>query len=467
MLTRRETLAGLLGAPVLLGQRAARKPNFIVILADDLGYGDLGCYGSPDVPTPNIDGLAKGGVRFTDGHTTAPVCSPSRAGLMTGRYQQRFGFEFNTGPAARDEKLHLGLPLDQITLPQTLKKSGYATGMVGKWHLGGNPEFHPMERGFDEYFGFLHGANQYATAQTPTMSEVKVNEAGGGFPPTRRQPIFRGRERTEENEYLTDAFGREAVAFIERQKANPFFLYVPFNAVHDPLQSTTKYLDRFASIKDERHRMLAAMTSALDDNVGRILATLKKNNLEKDTLIFFASDNGCPTYTRAGSNGPLNGSKLTLFEGGHRVPYIANWQGRIKPGQTFDGLTSTMDFWPTLVKLAGGTVPADRDGVDLMPFLTGGKKGAPHETLFWRNGPNRAARVGQWKLIDLGGGKYRMYDLASDLGEKNDLSEKQPKKLEELRTQLETWAATLMTPKWETRGPVTIPVNGESIVWTV
>ncbi|MDQ2944807.1 MAG: sulfatase-like hydrolase/transferase [Acidobacteriota bacterium] len=330
MISRRQAMNVLAGGfasiPALAQTKGARKPNFVIIVADDLGYGDIGCYGSPDVPTPNIDSIAADGIRFTSGYVSAPVCSPSRAALLTGRYQQRFGHEHNCGGAARDLKEHLGLPLTEVTLPQTLKGAGYVTGMVGKWHLGMNQEFHPMSRGFDDYFGFLAGANSYLLKSSHGGLDVDVREGDNmGIFDERRQPI---------------------------------------------------YVDRFANIKDERHRMLAAMTSALDDNVGKVLASLRSSGLEKDTLVIFISDNGSPTYTRAGTNRPLNGGKLTLYEGGFRVPFMAKWPGKIQPRQVVNTPVTSRDLFPALVEAAGAVVPGDRklDGVDLMPHLAGGFK---------------------------------------------------------------------------------------------
>ncbi|MCL5746416.1 MAG: sulfatase-like hydrolase/transferase [Acidobacteria bacterium] len=465
-----QTLLGAAGALTAFGQQAkkARKPNFVIILADDLGYGDVGCFGSPDVPTPNIDSIARNGYRFTDGYVSAAVCSPSRAGLLTGRCQQRFGHEFNTGPAHRDREQHLGLPLGEVTLPQLLKPAGYKTGMVGKWHLGMSPEFHPLSRGFDEYFGFLFGANSYLTSRTPGGQMIRTGEEYGGIPEQRREPVFRGREPVAEDQYLTDAFGREAVSYIERHKGEPFFLYLAFNAVHEPLQATTRYLDRFANIKDERHRMLAAMTAAMDDSVGAVLRKLRDAGLEKDTLVFFLSDNGCPIYTRAGTNGPLSGSKITYFEGGIRVPFAVQWPGVIPAGRTFGKPVVSRDILPTLVAAAGASLPKDReyDGVNLLPYLTGRNNGSPHEILFWRSADVFAARKGNWKLIQAGE-TTRLYDLSTDLGEKKDRAGSETAVVREMREALKQWNKKLVPPRWKPRSVVNLPVNGEKFMWSV
>ncbi len=266
-------------------EQAPKRPNVVLVLADDLGFAELGCQGCTDIPTPHIDSIARSGVRFTQGYVTCPICSPTRAGLLTGRYQQRFGFETNPGPERyADEKF--GLPVDQPVIPELLKHLGYATGMVGKWHVGYKPELTPPQRGFDDFFGFLEGAHDFLT---------------GG----KRDKIVRGTEPVKETEYLTDAFGREASAFITKNKEKPFFLYLPFNAVHSPLQASEDYLKRAEAIRDRDRRTYAAMTIAMDDAVGRVLETLRKEGIEDNTLVFFLSDNGGPTPQTTSSNAPL------------------------------------------------------------------------------------------------------------------------------------------------------------------
>jgi arylsulfatase A-like enzyme len=257
--------------------RPAHRPNIVVILADDLGYAGMSCQGCKDIPTPHIDSLAAAGVRCTSGYVSCPVCSPTRAGLMTGRYQQRFGHEFNPGPA-QQAGVDFGLPLDQKTIADYLKTAGYTTGITGKWHLGFEEAYNPLHRGFDEYFGFLGGAHKYLNPSAPPGA-----------------PILRGLKPVDEKEYLTDAFTREAVAFIDRHAKEPFFLYLPYNAVHAPLQTPEKYLDRFKNIEDPKRRKHAAMVSAMDDGVGAVIEKLQATGLEDNTLIFFLSDNGGPT----------------------------------------------------------------------------------------------------------------------------------------------------------------------------
>ncbi len=339
-----------------------RPPNLIVILADDLGYGDICAYGCANGKTPHIDALAKSGVRFTQGYVTAPVCSPSRAALMTGRYQQRFGHEFNPGGGGRDQKEALGTPVTERLFPQYLKERGYATGMVGKWHLGALPQFLPPARGFDEFFGFSQAAHLYLDPATPNVHFIDRGGRSRGTPLQASTPAIRSfaaNEPVEEKEYLTEAFTREAVSFIERHRAEPFFLYVAYNAPHTPLQVTDSYYDRFPEIEDEAHRIFAAMVSALDDGVGEITAALERAGLASSTMVVFASDNGCATYTEACSNGPLLGGKLTFFEGGVRVPFLAVVAGNdpVRQGHRRAGLDARP---PANGARAGGRPAADR-----------------------------------------------------------------------------------------------------------
>jgi arylsulfatase A-like enzyme len=439
-------------------KQAARKPNVVFILGDDLGYCDVSMYGCKEIPTPNIDSIGKNGIKFTNAYVSAPVCSPSRAGLMTGRYQQRFGFEFNAGPLQRAiNTKNMGLPLTEITLAQVMKKAGYATGMVGKWHMGMNDKYFPTQRGFDEYFGFLFGANLYIDPNKPGVMTRRGNLAGGAGNDSTRSPlnpIYRNMTAVNEDEYLTDAFAREAVAYIDRHQKEPFFLYAPFNAPHEPFQATQKYLDRFPNVKDERRRVYMAMVSALDDGVGAILKKLRETGLEKDTLVVFLSDNGCATYTGACTNDPLRFGKLTHLEGGFRVPFAMQWPGHLKAGVASDQVISSLDLFPTAVAIADGELPKDRvlDGVNLMPYLTEQKRTSPHEVLCWRNGPNGAVRKGNWKLFKAGD-HYWLYDLSKDIGEQKDLAAARPEIVEQLKKEFARWEAQMKEPLWPCRKP--------------
>ncbi|OAI42233.1 sulfatase [Planctomycetaceae bacterium SCGC AG-212-D15] len=417
-----------------------RKPNIIILLADDLGYADLGFQGCKDIPTPNLDGLAKSGVRCTNGYVSGPYCSPTRAGLMTGRYQTRFGHEFNPGGGKNDK---IGLPLSETTIADRLSAAGYATGWVGKWHLGEAAKFRPQNRGFRETFGFLGGAHAY-------------------FHGKGAAPIFRAAEEVPEKEYLTDAFAREAIGFIDRHKAEPFFLYLAFNAVHTPLQATDDRLKKF-DIADKTRHTYAAMTLAMDEAVGKVLDKVKAEKLEDDTLIFFFSDNGGPTMRGTTINGsrntPLRGSKRTTLEGGIRVPFVVSWKNRLPAGKTYESPVIQLDILPTALAAAGVQVKPEwkLDGENLLPFLDGKNAATPHDTLYWRLGTQMAIRQGDWKLVRYDavadGGKagvtpLKLYNLAEDIGEANDLAAKEAEKAKSLEAAWDKWSAEQAKPLW-------------------
>lgn len=429
----------LLASPGVFSATEAPKParpNIVLILTDDLGYGDIGMHGCKDIPTPNIDKLATGGIRFTDAYAAGSFCTPTRAALMSGRYQQRFGNEDLTNVTGP-------LPKAVVTLPQRLQAAGYVTGMVGKWHLGEAAGFRPNDRGFDEFFGFLGGGHIYLPAEN----------AKGEY----AAPILRNGEPVKETRYLTDAFGEEAVAFLARQKKDkPFFLYLAFNAVHTPVQATDKYLQRFASIEDRTRRTYAAMLSAVDDAVGVVVAKLAETGQLDRTLIFFTSDNGGPT-TRNAVNGsrntPLRGSKCETFEGGIRVPLLVQWPGVLKPGAVYRQPIITMDLTATALALADAKVEGV-EGVNLLPFLSGEKTGAPNDALFWRcrtRSNNYAVRQGDWKFVhstegDANPGPKQkpardlLFNLAEDIGEQHDLAAKHPDKLAALKKLYQEWS---------------------------
>lgn len=429
-------LSALLAPVSVLMAADPARPNILFIVGDDMGYGDVGFHQCKDIPTPNLDSLAASGARFTSGYVTGPYCSPTRAGLLTGRYQTRFGHEFNPGGGH-------GLPLTETLLPEHLAPAGYATGMVGKWHLGAKPEQTPPARGFAEFFGFLGGAHSYFNA--------------GG--------IVRGAEPVKEMDYTTDAFGREACAFVRQHADQPWFLYLAFNAVHTPLDATDERLAKFASIPDKKRRTYAAMMSALDDNIGRVRQTLRDSGQEGRTLIFFLSDNGGPTMNgttvNGSSNAPLRGSKRTTLEGGIRVPFVVAWPGRIKPA-VYDAPVVQLDLHATALAAAG--VPAKPawklEGVDLLPFFAGTTRAAPHDALYWRFGEQMAIRQGDWKLVrydgnvDTNTGKRqpvtaaRLYDLSKDIHEDKDLAAEQPEKVKQLQALWEEWNRGNVKPLW-------------------
>jgi len=431
---------GLMATNLLTADAAdARRPNVLIIVGDDMGYADVGFHGCKDIPTPHLDALAASGVRFTNGYVSGPYCSPTRAGLLSGQYQTRFGHEFNPSSAN-------GMPTSVVTIADRLKAAGYTTGIVGKWHLGGEPQFHPQKRGFDEFFGFLPGGHDY------------FDDKG----------IVRGNEPVQEKEYLTDAFGREASAFVERHKAKPWFLYLAFNAVHTPMQADDARLQKFAAITDKTRRTYAAMMFAMDEAIGRVRKAVADAGLERDTLVTFISDNGGPTMPGVTINGsintPLRGSKRTTLEGGVRVPFLVSWPAQLKPAVE-NRPAIQLDLQATALAAAGVPMAADwkLDGVDLLPYLNGQNTAAPHEALYWRFGPQMAIRMGDYKLV-----KYdttadqreasdkvlrnvstaKLYNLADDLGETKDLAAAMPDKVKELQAQWDAWNATLEKPLW-------------------
>jgi arylsulfatase A-like enzyme len=430
---------------------AAQPPNIVVILADDLGYADLGCQGSREVLTPCIDSIAASGVRCTSGYVTVPQCSPSRAGLLTGRYPNRFGFEMNWPWDLNDRA---GLPLAEPTIADRLKAAGYATGIVGKWHLGDSVPMRPSRRGFDEAFWHPNGGVLFPEAKTGFISN-----------------LWRGDERVQVPEYSTDAFGREAVAFIERHRAEPFFLYLSFVAPHWPMEAKPEHLAQFAHVPDLHRRTFLAMMASLDENVGRVLAKLREAKLEQNTLLFFLSDNGGQTGSRrpkpdapfvygvnASSNSPCRGEKGQLLEGGIRIPFLVQWKGHIPDGKTYDQPILSLDILPTALAAAGvGPQPAWKlDGVNLLPFLAAGQPGAPHERLFWRfrfplDQPELhrwAIRQGDWKLVKDGREPLSLYNLADDIGEAKNLATQNPGRVRDLEAAWQRWNAELQEPVW-------------------
>jgi arylsulfatase A-like enzyme len=431
-----------------LAHAAERRPNVIVILADDLGYADVGFNGAKDIPTPNIDSLASSGIKFTQGYVSHPFCSPTRAGMLTGRYQHRFGHENNPAYDPADEKS--GLPTDQITVADLMKQAGYATGIVGKWHLGAHPKFHPNRRGFDEFFGFIGGGHTYFPAARPEKGKPG---SGGEY----NVPIeFNGKD-THEAGYITTAFGREAAAFVERHKDQPFFLYLAFNAPHTPLMAPEDYLKKFESISDPKRKVYAAMVNAMDDAIGVLLAKLRERQLEESTLIFFMSDNGGPIneHSNGSSNAPLRGGKGMCYEGGVRVPFAVQWKGKIAGGRVSDQIVSSLDVLPTAVALAGGKLPTDRpiDGVDLTPYLTGEKTGSPHTTLIWRT--VKAAygvRDADMKLVQISGqAGSHLFDLAHDKAETTELTGRDAD-VQRLQATFTQWQSQMIDPVFQ--GPV-------------
>ena len=426
-----------------------RPPNIVLIVSDDMGYADIGVHGSKDIPTPNIDSLAASGIRFTDAYVTGPYCSPTRAGLLTGRYPQRFGHEFNIPDAAGN--MDHGLPVSERTLADRLRESGYRTAIYGKWHLGAAEKFHPLSRGFDEFYGFLGGAHTYLP--------LRAGE---------KNMMFDGRKQVEEPDYLTEALAARSVQFIRNNKARPFFLYLAFNAVHTPMQAPDKYLARFPNIADRARRTYAAMLSAMDDGVGMVVRAIKDQGLERDTLIVFLNDNGGPTMQgtsiNASNNAPLRGSKRQTWEGGIRVAFIASWRGRLSQGRVENKPVIQLDIMPTALTAAGVKVKSEWriDGVDLLPLMSGKSSKAPHDALYWRLGEQMAVRKGDWKLVKSSEGRLfdsdhampynisqaGLYNLRSDISETNNVAGTNPKVVSELARLWERWNSGLTRPLW-------------------
>ena len=411
------------------------KPNFILIVADDLGFGDLGFTGSTQIKTPEIDQLATGGVVFTEGYVTSAVCSPSRAGLLSGRNQVEFGHDNNLGGTQPGfDPQFLGLPLSEKTIADYLKPLGYVSGLVGKWHLGTEPQFHPLERGFDEFWGYTGGGHDYFTFLPD----------GKGY----KAPIECSYKEPEALTYITDDVGSECVDFIARHRDQPFFLFASFNAPHTPMQATDEDLELYKHIENKKRRTYAAMVHRLDVNVGRIMDTVELLGLRENTLIVFISDNGGPANTNASINAPYAGQKGILLEGGIHVPFVMNWPQVIPSGSMNQDPVVSFDFAPTFFELAGGEISADTkfDGVNLLPFILGQKNAPPHEELKWRFTISAAIRDGDWKLIRLPDRLPMLYHLSTDIAEQNDLALKNLEKTEELLKKLGDWDVNLPHP---------------------
>jgi arylsulfatase A-like enzyme len=425
---------------------AATQPNVLVIIADDLGYADIGVHGGKEVPTPNIDALAASGVRCTSGYVSAPYCSPSRAGFLTGKAATRFGHEFN--PHVGDEA-KLGLPLDQRTIANVMHDAGYATALVGKWHQGFDEAHHPQSRGFDDYFGFLVGGHNFLLHKD---AEPKFGTAHS------HDLIYRGREVQRLDGYTTDLFTDEAIGFMNRNAKKPWFLYLAYNAVHTPLEIVDKHQSRLpAVVKTPGRRGYLSLLLGLDDAIGRLTAELKAKH--PNTLVFFFSDNGGsgkrPFFaTNTGINTPLRGDKGQTLEGGIRVPFFVSWTGQLPAGKVYDQPVSSLDVLPTAASVAGTNAPEGIEGVNLLPHLKGEKADAPHESLAWRFGPQKAIRRGKWKLVDFRDFEaktqsgWQLFDLDADISESKNLAADHPELVAELSKAWDDWNAKNIAPLW-------------------
>ena len=411
----------------------AKPANIVLIVADDLGYGDVGFNGSTQIPTPHLDALASSGVVCRQGYVSAPVCSPSRAGFLTGRNQPSFGYDNNLGGSQPGfDPAYAGLPVGVETIADHLKERGYISGLIGKWHLGMEPQFHPLKRGFDEFWGFLNGGHTYF----PTAP-------GKGY----RAPIECSFKDAGEITYLTDDIGDEAVKFVERHSERPFFLYASFNAPHGPLQATEEDLRLFAHIDDRRRRTYCAMVHRLDVNVGRIVAAVDAAGLAENTLFVFFSDNGGPVNHNASLNAPLRGQKGILLEGGLRVPFLLRWKGVLPAGMEYDQLVSTLDCAPTFISAAGGETTADAfDGVNLLPFLTGKNPASPHLSMNWRFTISAAIRDGDWKLVRLPDRLPLLYNVRDDTSELQSVALENLDRTRSMLKRLGDWDVRLPHP---------------------
>jgi len=495
------------------GKTAAKKrPNIVLILADDLGTMDTSLYGGTLLETPNIDAIGTEGVTFTQSYATAAICAPSRAGMMTGRDQNRFGFGcqmidiylrnrltfaivdafvetdamdpvFRTEVPRKSETWKQGVPPSEITLGELLQASDYETRMIGKWHIGYHDIHHPINRGFDYHFGFIEAYAFYAEERREDIVnyhhdlfwEKEIwNRAGKG-----PSAISRNGEEVKEERYLTDAFADEAVEYIasKGEDGEPFFLYLPFNAPHTPFQATREYYEKFSHIEDKAQRIYAAMIAHLDDAVGRIVQAVEKEGLSDNTLIIFSSDNGCAEYAEGNTNEPLRGGKMTFFDGGLQVPFMMRWDGVITPGTVVDDPVIQTDIFATAAAAAETPLPDDRvyDGKDLIPYVSSSEAeagrppaGPIHETLFWKTLYGGMVRKGPWKLIvNERQDEVRLYNLEKDISEKEELSEEEPEVLKELINAFREWEKTLMPSLWPSLMEIEFEIDGEKIIFPI
>ena len=476
-------------------------PNIILILADDLGRAEVSAYGQHRVNTPHIDAIAEKGVKFTSGYITSPICSPSRAGLITGRHQQRFGYELQPHDrypknlaeysafkylidtdnwVLADERviyprqediLRQGLPPSEITIAEMLKKKNYSTGVIGKWHLGFSDFSFPMNRGFDEFFGFYEAFSLYAYEDDPQIVNYHhdwlfTDKYIWGPGRTGKSAIRRNEEEVVEKEYLTTKLAKEAVDFIERNQKQPFFLYVPFNAPHTPFQALKEDYDLFSHVEDENKRVYYAMIKSLDDAVGAITDKVESLGLFENTMIIFLSDNGGASYTLATDNHPLKGGKVTNFEGGIKIPFVMQWGNHIQAGSTCDLPVSSLDIFTTIAQVAGIPLPTDRpiDGKSLLATLEETTELQDSQRpLFWKSGYNHAIILDKWKLIlNDKDNKTLLYNISLDPGEKVDMSLEHPELVESLKLKLSLWERDLAPAAWPRIMDWQYEVDGET-----
>ncbi|PKB43552.1 arylsulfatase A-like enzyme [Cellulophaga sp. RHA19] len=414
---------------------AQKQPNIIVILTDDQGWADVGFNGATDIPTPNLDRLASEGVVFSNGYVSHPYCSPSRAGLLTGRYQARFGHDCNM-PYNGENDVTVGTPLSEKLISEALKEQGYRTSAIGKWHLGDHPDLYPPAQGFDHWFGFPGGAmNYWGTAQ----SKIKT--------------IYRNRKPVPKEElgYLTDDFTNEAINFINKKDKKPFFIYLAYNAPHAPDHATKKYLEKTKHIEYAGRSVYAAMVNAVDENVGKIDSTLVANGIKDNTILVFLSDNG--GRIEHADNSPNRGHKGMLFEGGIKVPFFISWPSKIKEKSLYSKPISSLDLFPTFLNASGASASKEKqlDGVDLMPYILNKNKGNPHNILFWRSSGNfeYAVRKGKYKLYKSAyKNKTLLFNIEEDNLERYDIAKQHPEICLDLEKSYANWDAKNKAPGW-------------------
>lgn len=420
------------------GTRNDIRPNIIVVLSDDAGYADFSSYGGRQIPTPNIDAIAAAGVRFTNAYVSASVCAPSRAGLLTGRYQQRFGFEHNTSrePASGYTHSDMGMDPAEKTIGDELKSNGYRTLAIGKWHQGSEEKHFPLNRGFDQFYGFIGGQRSFFTYKKT---------------PPREQQLYSNRHIVPEDSitYLTDMWTDKAISFIKNKDEKPFFIYLAYNAVHTPKDARRELWEKFPDISDRGRRTYAAIMTSLDLNVGRLTQALREGGLEENTLVFFVNDNGGAT-NNSSDNGLLRGMKGSKWEGGIRVPMMMKWPKKVPGNSTYTHPVSTLDILPTSIAASNGRRKGSKilDGVNLLPYIMKQNKSVPHQTLFWRRGGAAAVREGNWKLIRVTSNPVLLFNLEKDQSETTNLASQNPEIVKQLLQRLSEWEKELSTPHW-------------------
>jgi len=434
------------------GQKEER-PNIVLILCDDLGYSDVGFNGAKDIKTPTLDKLAQNGIVFSSAYVAHPFCGPSRAALMTGKYPHTIGSQFNLPPNS-EETIHEGIPVEEVFISQVLKDAGYTTGIMGKWHLGADPQFHPNKRGFDDFYGFLGGGHRYFPEQFQPEYERQV-QAGNEIIFDYLKPLEHNGKNVKETEYITDALSREASRFVQEasSKEEPFFLYLAYNAPHSPLEAKEEDLALYQNIKDKKRRTYAAMVHAVDRGVSSLVETLKKTGELDNTLIIFLSDNG-GKLTLGATNYPLREGKGSTCEGGYRVPMFFYWPKKINGGETYDFPVTAIDFYPTFANLGLAKIPKTMipQGKDIWQDVLSGNNAYQGQMIYalrHRKGySDVGARQDQWKILKTNQEDWKLYNIENDKGEMNDLSDQYPDVLSELVTKAKKWSDTNVEPKW-------------------